>query len=78
MLYYFVSPLLLAAVISAFIIKRYIVLLENFVNINISVNSWISLLIILLVSSVYFTATYSTCKKLISEPERNLDIRSVN
>ena len=72
-LYYFVSPLLLAAVISAFIIKRSIILFENFVNMNISVNSWISLLIILLVYGVYFIATYSTCKKLISEPERVLE-----
>ena len=72
-LYYFVSPLLLAAVISAFIIKRSIILFESFVNMNISVNSWISLLIILLVYGVYFIATYSTCKKLISEPERALE-----
>lgn len=70
---YFASPLLLAAIISAFVIRRVITLLENFMNMNVSVNIWISLFIILIVYGAYFIVTYSACKNLISEPERKFE-----
>lgn len=66
---FFVAPLLLAGIFSAFGIGEITKIVEEFLNIHISTNIWVTVLVFLIVYGGYFLATYLSCKHIVIEKQ---------
>lgn len=64
---FFVAPLLVASIYSAFGISKIMVLVEDFINIRIATNMGFTVIMFLLVYGGYFLATYLSCKRMVQE-----------
>ncbi|MFJ7733505.1 FtsX-like permease family protein [Lysinibacillus sp. NPDC097231] len=63
--FYFISPLILASILSIFTTKVVLEKLEPFFEISIKQNMFVSFGIILLLYAIYFIATYQSAKQVI-------------
>jgi putative ABC transport system permease protein len=66
---FFVAPLLLAGIYSAFAVGKITAVVEEFLNMNISTNISITVLMFLIVYGGYFIATYLSCKHMVEEKQ---------
>ena len=66
---FFVAPLLLAGIFSAFGIGEITKIVEEFLNMHISTNIWVTVLVFLIVYGGYFIATYLSCKHIVIEKQ---------
>ncbi len=64
---FFVVPLLLAGMFSAFGIGKITAIVEEFLNMHISTNIGVTVLMFLIVYGGYFIATYLSCKHMVME-----------
>ncbi len=64
---FFVAPLVVAGVFSAFTIRKVIVIIEEFMNMHIATNIGYTVGMFLVVYGGYFLATYLTCKRMVAE-----------
>ncbi len=65
----FVVPLLLAGMFSAFGIGKITAIVEEFLNMHISTNIGVTVLMFLIVYGGYFIATYLSCKHMVMEKQ---------
>ncbi|MGE7674920.1 FtsX-like permease family protein [Lysinibacillus sp. NPDC094403] len=63
--FYFISPLILASILSIFTTKVVLEKLEPFFEISIKQNMFVSFGIILLLYAIYFIATYQSAKQVV-------------
>ncbi|MEH2946629.1 FtsX-like permease family protein [Lachnospiraceae bacterium 56-18] len=66
---FFASPLLLAGMFSVFGIGKITAIVEEFLNMHISTNIGITVLMFLIVYGGYFIATYLSCKHMVMEKQ---------
>lgn len=66
---FFVAPLLLAGIFSAFGIGKITAIVEEFMNMHISTNIGITVLMFLIVYGGYFIATYLSCRHIVTEKQ---------
>ena len=66
---FFVAPLGLAAVFSGFGVGKIMQIVEEFMHLRISSNSWFTIGILLIVYGGYFMATYLSCKRIVMEKQ---------
>ncbi|MCM1127086.1 MAG: ABC transporter permease [Lachnospiraceae bacterium] len=66
---FFVIPLLLAGIYSAFGIRKITAIVEEFLNMHISTNIGVTVLMFLIVYGGYFIATYLSCKHMVMEKQ---------
>ena len=66
---FFASPLLLAGMFSVFGIGKVTAIVEEFLNMHISTNIGITVLMFLIVYGGYFIATYLSCKHMVMEKQ---------
>ena len=66
---FFVVPLLLAGMFSAFGIGKITAIVEEFLNMHISTNIGVTVLMFLIVYGGYFIATYLSCKHMVMEKQ---------
>jgi putative ABC transport system permease protein len=64
-----VAPLLLAGIYSTFAVGKITAVVEEFLNMNISTNISITVLMFLIVYGGYFIATYLSCKHMVEEKQ---------
>lgn len=64
---FFIVPLIPAGIFSVITIGKMIALAENFINMHIAANIGITVILFILIYGGYFFATYSVCKRMISE-----------
>lgn len=64
---YFITPLMVACVISIFAMKEVTNLMIEFLNMHLSVNVIFTVLLFLLIYGGYFTATFITCKRMVRD-----------
>lgn len=70
---FFAIPLVVAGVYSAFLIGKAMAVVEEFMNIHISTNIGLTIVLFLLVYGSYFLATYLSCKRIVTE-QRELEV----
>lgn len=66
---FFIAPLLLAGIFSAFGIGKITAIVEEFLNMHISTNIGVTVLMFLIVYGGYFIATYLSCKHMVMEKQ---------
>jgi len=66
---FFVVPLLPAGIFSAFGIGKITAIVEEFLNMHISANIGVTVLMFLIVYGGYFIATYLSCKRMVMEKQ---------
>lgn len=66
---FFIAPLLLAGIFSAFGIGEITKIVEEFLNMHISTNIWVTVLVFLIVYGGYFIATCLSCKHIVIEKQ---------
>ena len=66
---FFASPLLLAGMFSVFGIGKITAIVEEFLNMHISTNIGVTVLMFLIVYGGYFIATYLSCKHMVMEKQ---------
>ncbi|MCM1046946.1 MAG: ABC transporter permease [Clostridiales bacterium] len=64
---FFIAPLLPAGIFSAFGIGKVCVVIGDFMNMHISANLGIAVIMLLIVYGGYFLATYFACKRMVQE-----------
>lgn len=64
---FFVAPLFLAGIFSSFGIFKITAIVEEFLNMHISTNIGVTVLMFLIVYGGYFIATYLSCKHMVME-----------
>lgn len=67
---FFAIPLTVAGSYSAFLIGKAMTIVEEFMNIHISTNVGLTILLFLMVYGSYFLATYLSCKRMVTEQRR--------
>lgn len=72
---FFVFPLVLASIYSAFAIGKVAAIVENFMNMHISAHLGITVLLLIIVYGGYFLSTYLACKRMVQEKHfRELEV----
>lgn len=66
---FFITPLLLAGIFSAFGIGKITAIVEEFLNMHISTNIGVTILMFLIVYGGYFITTYLSCKHMVIEKQ---------
>ncbi len=66
---FFIVPLLLAGIFSAFGVGKITAIVEEFLNMHISTNIGVTVLMFLIVYGGYFIATYLSCKHMVVEKQ---------
>lgn len=64
---YFLLPLVIGGSYSMIGIKKAITIIEDFINVSISVNMTFTIIVFLVIYSSYFIITYIACRRMISE-----------
>lgn len=70
---FFGIPLLVAGAYSALLMSKAMELVENFMNIHISTNIVLTVILFLVIYGSYFLVTYLSCKRMVSE-QKNLEV----
>ena len=68
---FFAIPLTVAGIYSAFLIGKAMTIVEEFMNIHISTNIGLTIILFLIVYGSYFLATYLSCKRIVTEQKRS-------
>lgn len=64
---FFIIPLLVAGIFSAFGISKMMAIIEEFLNMHIATNIGFTVIMFLIVYGGYFLATYLSCKRMVQE-----------
>lgn len=64
---FFAVPLAVAGLYSVLLIAKGMEIVEEFMNIHIATNVWLTVMLFLLVYGGYFIATYLSCKQMATE-----------
>lgn len=64
---FFAIPLTVAGIYSAFLIGKAMTIVEEFMNIHISTNVGLTVILFLIIYGSYFLATYLSCKRIVTE-----------
>lgn len=64
---FFIAPLVLASIYSAFTIRKMTEIVEDFMNMHISAHVGITVLLVMIVYGSYFLSTYLACKRMVQE-----------
>ena len=64
---FFTVPLIVAGIYSILLIGKGMEIVEEFMNIHIATNVWLTVIIFLIVYGSYFIATYLSCKRMVTE-----------
>lgn len=64
---FFIIPLLVAGIFSAFGISKMMAIIEEFLNMHIATNIGFTVMMFLIVYGGYFLATYLSCKRMVQE-----------
>ncbi|SDB23625.1 putative ABC transport system permease protein [Pseudobutyrivibrio sp. YE44] len=64
---FFIAPLIPALIASLYAVSKIIKLVEDFMHLHISTNSYITIGIILVIYGGYFAVTYLACKNIVKE-----------
>lgn len=64
---FFAVPLAVAGLYSVLLIAKGMEIVEEFMNIHIATNVWLTVMLFLLVYGGYFIATYLSCKQMVTE-----------
>ena len=67
---FFAIPLTVAGIYSAFLIDKAMIVVEEFMNIHISTNIGLTIVLFLIVYGSYFLATYLSCKRIVTEQKK--------
>lgn len=67
---FFAIPLTVAGIYSAFLIGKAMTVVEEFMNIHISTNIGLTIILFLIVYGSYFLATYLSCKRIVTEQKK--------
>ena len=67
---FFAVPLLAAGLYSILLIAKGMEIVEEFMNIHIATNVWLTVILFLIVYGSYFIATYLSCKRMITEQKQ--------
>lgn len=67
---FFAIPLTVAGIYSAFLIGKAMTIVEEFMNIHISTNIGLTIILFLIVYGSYFLATYLSCKRIVTEQKK--------
>lgn len=67
---FFAIPLAIAGIFAAFLIGKAMMVVEEFMNIHISTNIGLTIVLFLFVYGSYFLATYLSCKRIVTEKKR--------
>lgn len=67
---FFAVPLLVAGLYSILLIAKGMEIVEEFMNIHIATNVWLTVILFLIVYGSYFIATYLSCKRMITEQKQ--------
>ena len=67
---FFAIPLTVAGIYSAFLIDKAMIVVEEFMNIHISTNIGLTIILFLIVYGSYFLATYLSCKRIVTEQKK--------
>ena len=67
---FFAIPLTVAGIYSAFLIGKAMTVVEKFMNIHISTNIGLTIILFLIVYGSYFLATYLSCKRIVTEQKK--------
>lgn len=67
---FFAIPLTVAGIYASFLIDKAMTVVEEFMNIHISTNIGLTILLFLFVYGSYFLATYLSCKRIVTEQKR--------
>ena len=70
---FFGIPLLVAGIYSALLMSEAMELVEDFMNIHISANMGLTVVLFLIIYGSYFLATYLSCKRMVTE-QKNLEV----
>ena len=68
---FFAIPLTVAGIYSAFLIGKAMTIVEEFMNIHISTNIGLTIILFLIVYGSYFIATYLSCKSIVTEQKKS-------
>lgn len=64
---FFTVPLVVAGLYSILLIGKGMEIVEEFMNIHIATNVWLTVIFFLIVYGSYFIATYLSCKRMVTE-----------
>ena len=64
---FFTVPLVVAGLYSILLIGKGMEIVEEFMNIHIATNVWLTVILFLIVYGSYFIATYLSCKRMVTE-----------
>ena len=64
---FFTVPLIVAGLYSILLIGKGMEIVEEFMNIHIATNVWLTVILFLIVYGSYFIATYLSCKRMVTE-----------
>ena len=64
---FFIAPLMVASIFSAFGIVKIMAVVEDFMNMHIATNMGFTIVLFLIVYGGYFLATYLSCKRMVQE-----------
>ena len=64
---FFTVPLIVAGIYSILLIGKGMEIVEEFMNIHIATNVWLTVILFLIVYGSYFIATYLSCKRMVTE-----------
>ena len=67
---FFAIPLTVAGIYSDFLIGKAMTVVEEFMNIHISTNIGLTIILFLMVYGSYFLATYLSCKRIVTEQKK--------
>ena len=67
---FFAIPLTVAGIYSDFLIGKAMTVVEEFMNIHISTNIGLTIILFLMVYGGYFLATYLSCKRIVTEQKK--------
>ena len=67
---FFAIPLTVAGIYSDFLIGKAMTVVEEFMNIHISTNIGLTIILFLIVYGSYFLATYLSCKRIVTEQKK--------
>lgn len=70
---FFGIPLFVAGIYSTFLMGKAMELVENFMNIHISTNMVLTIVLFLIIYGSYFLATYLSCKRMVTE-QKNWEV----
>ena len=68
---FFAIPLTVAGIYSAFLIGKAMTIVEEFMNIHISTNVGLTVILFLIIYGSYFLATYLSCKRIVTEQKKS-------